>query len=702
MNGHTNRFQLDDGFVRQYFGKQPLWGPVGYVTYKRTYARRINPRDEKQPLWPIYARHRELAHAAGIGLDDSKDATEEFWLTVTRVVEGTFTRLMWQMEELGAPWYDTKGQEMAQEMFRLMWAFKFLPPGRGLWMMGSPYVDEYGGASLNNCAFVSTKDIAHDFADPFVFLMDMLMLGVGVGGDTRGAGSLRLVEPLPSDDPFVVPDNREGWIELIRQTLIAFTGKGTLPVKVDVSQVRPLGATIEGFGGTAAGPEPLVALHKKLIERLTAYIDKKVDSRLITDIFNLIGQCVVAGNVRRSAEILLSRPDDEEFMSLKDKRKNPDRDWGWVSNNSIFAVIGMDYTDVAKQTAVDGEPGFEWLENARTRRRFKDAPDDSDSAVMGVNPCVEQQLESHELCCLVETFPVLCDHYADYERTLKFAYLYAKTVTLIKTHDKRTNAVVMRNRRIGASQAGVVQNFEKVGRREHFRWCDRGYEFLRDLDKEYSDWLCIPRSKRMTSIKPGGTIPLLPGIKNRQGHTCSVTPGIHFDEAEYYYRTIRFSKNSSLVVALRAAGYRIEDDLADPSAFVVFFPCRAGYCSRTQKDVSMWEQLENAAQMQFWWSDNQVSVTIKFHPNEARDIRSALELYETRLKGVAFLPFVSSEELMKKGYAQPPYQPITKQEYERAIKPLRAIDFSGLDTHEVTDRMCDGDKCVSPITVPPA
>ncbi len=56
---------------------------------------------------------------------------------------------------------------------------KFLPPGRGLWAMGSPLTEQRGlYAALNNCAFVSTESMRTDPVKPFVFLMDASMLGV--------------------------------------------------------------------------------------------------------------------------------------------------------------------------------------------------------------------------------------------------------------------------------------------------------------------------------------------------------------------------------------------------------------------------------------------------------------------------------------------------------------------------------------------
>ena len=210
---------------------------------------------------------------------------------------------------------------------------------------------------------------------------------------------------------------------------------------------------------------------------------------------------------------------------------------------------------------------------------------------------------------------------------------------------------MLKNRRIGLSQSGVVQAFNKFGRRQVYSMCDQAYEYVKQLDEEYSNWLCIPKSVRMTSIKPSGTVSLLNGS----------TPGIHFPEDEYYIRRIRFSDTSSLLDSLRSAGYRMEPDEYTPHTTVVEFPVHEPYFTKGKRDVSMWEQLEIAAQYQHFWADNSVSITVTFKPQEAEQIKSALELYETRLKAVSFL---KHEET---GYTQAPYEPITKEEYESMV-----------------------------------
>lgn len=268
-------------------------------------------------------------------------------------------------------------------------------------------------------------------------------------------------------------------------------------------------------------------------------------------------------------------------------------------------------------------------------------------------------------------------------KTLKFAYLYAKSITLLPTHDDRTNAVMMRNRRIGCSMSGIVQAMEKFGRRQFFQMCDVSYSYLDDLDKVYSDWLCVPRSIKRTSVKPSGTVSLLPGV----------TPGIHFPHSEYYIRRIRIKDSHPLVEAAQLCDLWVEKDKYSPNTSVVSFPIHEKHFTRSKQDVTMWEQLEIAAQVQEHWADNAVSATVTFHEHEAKDIKHALELYETRLKGVSFLPH-------KHGFEQAPYETITKEEYDRMISsanlaalPKMLAQLSTQNTHDQLERFCDGDVC---------
>ncbi|MFO8018220.1 MAG: fused protease/ribonucleoside-triphosphate reductase [Promethearchaeia archaeon] len=647
INLENISFKLDKEFLNQYKHKQPDWGPLGHVAYKRTYARLIEEENRK----------------------------EEFWETLRRVVEGCFSIQKEHCIRLSLPWDDNKAQETAQRMYEKIWNFKMTPPGRGLWMMGTDFIARHGSMALNNCGFASTEDIDLKYTKAFEFVMDALMLGVGVGFDTKGAGKIEIKKPQGGSFKFKIPDSREGWVEALKLMLEAYFLGKQVP-EFDYSLIRPAGAPIRGFGGIASGPDPL----EEMLNDVQALLEKRIGDPIksvdIVDIMNYIGKCVVAGNVRRSAEIALGEPTDMDFVLCKqDKEKLYSH--RWASNNSVFARKGLDYSFIAKQIAINGEPGVFWLDNARAYSRMKDKPDWKDKKAKGVNPCGEQTLESFELCCLVETFPSRHESYEEFQETLKYAYLYAKSVTLINTHWPETNAVMLKNRRMGVSQTGIIEAFVKHGRRTMLEWSDKGYKYLQELDEKYSDWLCIPRSIKLTTVKPSGTVSLLPGV----------TSGIHYPHSEYYIRRVRISENSDLIEKIRAAGYKIEDDEYSKSSIVVEFPIHEENFDRAKDEVSIWEQAENAAAYQKYWSDNQVSVTITFNEDEANQIENVLECFEDKLKAVSFLP------IKEHGYEQAPYEEITKEKYEKMTADLKPLDLSETKGKALGEKYCDSDSC---------
>lgn len=279
------------------------------------------------------------------------------------------------------------------KMYDKIFHFKFLPPGRGLWAMGTQLTEETElYAALNNCAFVSTKEKDVDkFIDAFAFLMDSSMIGVGVGFDTKGEKLHTIYPPTGSNTrKFVIPDSREGWVESIRLQLESYLKPNMPVVEFDYSVIRPAGLPLKKFGGTSSGPSPLIYMHKALKEKFDSAKGKQVTSRDIVDIMNMIGKCVIAGNIRRVAEIALGEANDSEFINLKDYSINPDRvEYGWVSNNSIFADIGMNYDLIAEKIRLNGEPGLCWLDNMRAYGRMADPPNYRDKLAAGGNPCLE-------------------------------------------------------------------------------------------------------------------------------------------------------------------------------------------------------------------------------------------------------------------------------------------------------------------------
>ncbi|MGL4947775.1 MAG: hypothetical protein ACRC42_00065, partial [Mycoplasma sp.] len=369
-------------------------------------------------------------------------------------------------------------------MFDKIFNFKFLPPGRGLWTQGTNLVlKKKVYTTLNNCAFISTKLINRynidDIVDRFAFLMDSALLGVGVGFDTKGSeANIKIYSPVKSVNKiFVVDDSREGWVESLRYLLTCFFKENQPFPRFDYSHIRKAGTPLKSFGGVSSGAWPLKELHSNVIDSLTKNKGKSLNSRIIVDLMNFIGKTVVSGNIRRTAEIAIGEPDDDTFIELKNYKKNPDRQgYGWLSNNSIYAYLGMDYSKVCKNINNNGEPGLVWLENMRNYSRMCDAPTYADRNVMGGNPCWEQSLESYEMCCLVETFPAHHKTLEEYIDTLKYAFWYAKLVTLGLPHWKKCSDVMSRNRRIGVSMTGIAQFLANNSLSELKKWCDGSYK----------------------------------------------------------------------------------------------------------------------------------------------------------------------------------------------------------------------------------
>ena len=665
-------FRLSDEFVNKYnnvpapFGFQDAGSnSLGEVTFIRTYSR------------------------------VKEDGTKERWHEVCRrVIEGMYSVQKNHAKDNRLPWNDNKAQKSAQEAFQRMFELKWTPPGRGLWAFGTPMtMEKRNSASLQNCAMVSTRDL--DRNDPgalFAWVMDALMLGIGVGFDTLGQDKqMSIYAPTEPASIYEIPDTREGWVESVRLLINSFLRQNQPIQQFNYDLIRPLGAPIKGFGGVASGPAPLIDLHTRIRNVIGSRAGEALDSRAIVDIVNLIGTCVVSGNVRRSATLALGTAEDDGFINLKNPEVFPERNsydpekpgWAWMSNNSIAAEVGTKYEDYVDLIADNGEPGFIWLGVARDYGRLADAPDYKDSRIMGFNPCAEQPLESYELCTLVEVHLNRHESKEDFLKTLKFAYLYGKTVTLMPTHWPITNGIMQRNRRIGTSLTGIAAFADENGLPTTREWMDEGYSTIRKYDHQYSEWLCVRESVRVTTVKPSGSVSLLSGA----------TPGVHWGPGgEFYLRAIRFGDTDPMLHLFKAAGYKVEPDLVSANTSVVYFPVASGH-KRSEKQVSLFEKIGLAATAQKYWSDNGVSVTLSFDKEtEKKFVAPALNMYEGQLKAVSFLP------MGNKTYPQQPYTEITREEYNAYVGKIGKIDWSaiydGVENLEAEgEAYCSTDAC---------
>jgi hypothetical protein len=299
---------------------------VGFVTYKRTYSRRLQD-------------------------DDPDSKTESFKQTIMRVIKACNTQLDMKL---------TPDEQC--EYFDVFANFKALPAGRFMWQLGTKTVNKYGLLSLQNCAFTNIDTPV----DPFCWVFDCLMLGSGVGYNIQHKYVNQLPKPRvvtstrtdTNDADFIVPDSREGWVSLLRYVLTAhFPSRDDTPSEFTYSCIclRSKGALIKGFGGTASGPEYLCSGIADISKVINARAELGESLRPIDclDIMNLIARTVISGNVRRSAQIAIGDHDDIEFLKAKRWDLGGIPNWRCYSNNSVVC----DDTSKLPQEFWDGYKG---------------------------------------------------------------------------------------------------------------------------------------------------------------------------------------------------------------------------------------------------------------------------------------------------------------------------------------------------------
>ena len=651
---------ISDAFIEKYKTKTPAWGfnGLGYVVYKRTYAR------------------------------TKADGTSEEWHeTVGRCINGA--------QKIGANY--TKDE--AERLYDLVFNLKCNFAGRMLWQLGAPTVERYGGASLLNCWFVSMNEL-----EDFCFVFENLMLGGGVGFSVKREDihelpkiktGVSVVHKNTKDADFIVPDSREGWVSLLRNITQSFfeTGKS---FSYSTILVRGSGEVIQGFGGTASGPQILVDGMTKIVAVLQEREGKKLRSIDVLDINNIIGSIVVAGNVRRSAQIAIGDPDDHLYVRAKNWSLGNIPNWRGMSNNSIYAdsyshisrdIWESGYEPDEKTGFAKGEPyGFINLPLSQKYGRLIDGPmkdsklypTDKDNC-QGFNPCAEITLGDGEACNLCELYLNNIESQEELNECAKLLYKTQKAIWTLPFHYAKTKEIVKKNMRIGLGVTGICQSIEKI------EWLDKCYKELRKFDKEWSAKRGWPESIKLTTVKPSGTLSLLGGS----------TPGGHPAYSKHYIRRVRMASSDNLVPICRELGYHIEyvrnfDGTEKRDTVVVEFPCESGEKAIISKDMSAIQQLDLVKKLQTYWADNAVSVTIYYRKNELSGIREWLkENYEMGVKSVSFL--LHSDH----GFIQAPYQEITEEKYNELIKnvkPLDTINIKNLNG-SILDVECEGGAC---------
>lgn len=732
------RFHLDPVVCWEIEGMTPQFGfnGVGEVVYRRTYSRRYWStllQAERQEDWPQ---------------------------TVIRVTNGVFSiRKDWYTKH-GIHWDEDAWQAYAERFAKALFRMTFLPPGRGLWVMGSDYLYERGSMALYNCAYTEITKLSRD-AD---WMTDVLMCGVGAGFNTRPAYEIRLQTPSPLVTHYQVPDSREGWVESVRRLIESYE-KGSRTVVFDYSLIRKAGEPIKGFGGTASGYEPLAKLHGRLRGFCEAFIAQDdpayTSTRLIADVMNAIGACVVAGNVRRSAQIALGAVDDPVFRDLKNWEVNPERGpWMNMSNNSVVLETDADFDrlpQIARRIVDNGEPGFLNMVNIRQFGRLYDREGLRADNATGCNPCGEIPLADKEVCNLSEVFPLRCVDDAELFDAMRFATFYASTVSLLPTHRPETNKVVARNRRIGVSISGVTAWLAREtqpgrnGMSSIVRVMREGYKIVRQTNQTLADEAGVPPAIRVTTVKPSGSISLLAGQPS----------GVHNPEFDYWAKNMRIGvDNVAIQAVLNAAGVPHWEAAREDRTLIYRFPMTRGTSDvstgqtivpPTVLEVSIEQQYMLVEAMYRHWADNMVSVTLKFKKSridpriafyypaitappihrdaggvetfvdpvveaaylayveqviagDARKIEAFLGKAAGNLKSAALMPIFDIElnedgsmsDEALKAYQDLPEEPLSRLQYEELLASIKPFDWGGFVGDGEDQRFCDTGACEIP------
>ena len=513
------------------------------------------------------------------------------------------------------------------------------------------------------------------------------MLGGGVGYSIRREDvheiprikkDVNITVKNTNDADFIVPDSREGWVRLLSKVLEAYfvTGKS---FSYSTVLVRSAGKPIGGFGGTASGPEILV----EGLEKITGVIKKREGKKLrsldVLDIANIIGSVVVAGNVRRSAEIALGDPDDYLYIKAKRWDLGNIPNWRAMSNNTIYCDS---YDHIAEGVwdgyAGNGEPyGFF---NLRLSSKFGRTGEKAKENCEGTNPCGEISLADKECCNLSELY---LNNISSKEELIECSTLLYKTqkaICALPFIHEDTNKIVHKNFRIGQGVTGICQGLDD----NKIEWLSDCYEALKKYDKEWSKKQGWPESIKLTTVKPSGTLSLLAGS----------TPGIHPAYSQHYIRRVRMSSQDALVETCKSMGYHVEfvknfDGTLNRDTVIVEFPCESGKNAKLAKDMKAVDQLDLIKKIQSDWSDNAVSCTVYYKKEELGEIKDWLgKHYKNNIKSVSFL--LHNDH----GFDQAPYEEIDENTYNKISSKVKGISSLQISKGNVLqDLECEGGAC---------
>ncbi len=555
-----------------------------------------------------------------------------------------------------------------------------MPSMRAMQFAGAPA--KKCNTCFYNCSFTAPVKL-QDFSE--IMYLSMQGCGVGYSVESQNIQQLPQIQKQTGERiaTHVIADTKEGWCDALTLGLATwYAGKD---VDFDFSMIRPAGARLKTMGGKASGPEPLRSLLAFARERILKRQGRRLRNIDAHDIICKIGECVVAGGVRRTAMISLSDLDDVEIRDAKKGQFFLTDPYRSVANNS--AVYEMKPTNaelmdewVALMKSGTGERGIfnrGSLEKTMPERRQKLLQKKYGKKTgfigqVGTNPCGEIILQSKQFCNLSEVIARADDTEKTLLRKARLATLlgtYQSTLVNFNYISKEWQENCEDERLLGVSITGqwdssVVRD-PKVLRKMR--------EMTKKTNATYAKRFDIPMSSSITCVKPSGTV----------SQTFNCSSGIHPRHSQYYIRRVRISATDSLFRMMRDQGVQAHPEVGqnegEASTYVLEFPVKAPAGSVFKNDLSAIEQLEYWKMVKLNFTEHNPSATISVGDEEWVQCVAWISDNWDIIGGLSFLPRENHV------YRLAPYESIDKKTYDELAARFPKIDYSKLVIYERTD-----------------
>lgn len=550
-----------------------------------------------------------------------------------------------------------------------------------------------------NCAY-----LAIDNQRAFDEMLYILMCGTGVGFsvERQFINELPVIADKlrPSRSVIKVEDSRVGWADAYRE-LVSMLYQGRIP-EWDISEVRPAGAKLKTFGGRASGPQPLVDLFKFTIATFKEAVGTRLTSIQCHDLCCKIGEIVVSGGVRRSAEISLSNLSDDRMRHAKDGDWFTTTPWRGMSNNSVCYTEKPSNGQFMREwlslyESKSGERGVFNRQAAKKqvakygRRKLSGVVEREIDGKMesvkvnyefGCNPCSEIILRSKQFCNLSEVVIRPKDTVDDLKRKVRLATILGTmqaTLTNFRYLSPEWKKNTEEEALLGVSLTGIMDNHlmsANLGKGfDRVEELATALETLRvhavEVNKEWATIFGINQAAAITCVKPSGTVSQL----------VDCSSGIHARYAKHFIRRVRCDKKDPLAKMMLEQGFPMETDAYKPEHQVVFsFPMAAPKGAVTAEYLMALDQLKMWLIYQNHWCEHKPSMTVYIKEHEWMQVGAWVYDNFDAVSGIAFLPYSGH------GYEQAPYEPVSKEEYDELLAKMPAnVDWSMLKKFEVDD-----------------